>query len=527
MASDINTKKIKAQRSSFDKLMDIYWGGSERRISALTVRIIGINALSLIVLMLGIINLGEYETDILTTKLEAFQKETLLIAKTLEATDLKTTPLPNTLKRITGHEISLFDTHGNLLATTGHIPSKPHPKNTAQFSTKPIKYLSGIAAKILPQHSKLPIYLATQTKPTALPAALQGNINIAAWHTEQNQKHILLTGTAPLIHNGKIIGAVHIVRSGHDIIADINGFWLQMFRIFLLTLLATIIISIYLSGIITRPLRQLTKAAETIRRTKSPATHIPDLSDRLDEIGELSLVMRDMTESMQSRIDTIERFSADVAHELKNPLTSLKSAIETLKISKKKKDKDTLLTLLQHDTERMDRLITDIAEASRLDAELSRQHVERINLTTVTTDIIQRYTHHHDNHITITLNNPTKKSLWVNGLSGRIAQIIDNILTNALSFSKGGDTITVTLKEQNKTVTLIIEDEGPGIPDNKLDTIFERFYSERPNHEDYGHHSGLGLSICRQIITALGGTIKAENRANQSGARFIVTFNKA
>lgn len=526
MESDTAIKNPKQKRTNLDKLMDLYWGGTERRISALTVRIIGINALSLIVLMLSIISMGQYETQILTAKLESFHKETTIIAQTIANSKIDQSQLLKNLKQTTGYEITVFDTAGHKQNSTSKNNQPPQPPATSvNASIAPLQYVAKLLIAITPNRKTLPTYpKQTDTLPEIQRAA-KGLTNITAWNTDN--KNIILTGTVPIITNDQaIIGAVHIARSGHDISQDLRTFWIQMLRIFLITLVTTIIISIYLSGTITRPLRKLTRAAETIRRTKSPHLEIPDLSDRLDEIGELSLVMRDMTESLWDKLTAIERFSADVAHELKNPLTSLKSAVETLKISKKKKDQETLLALLQHDIERMDRLITDISSASKLDTDLSRQSLETININEILTQTADRYNKQYTGTHTIALNLPQHKTLYAKGLTGHIMQVIDNIVSNAISFSKDQDTITITAVQNDNTVTITIEDQGPGIPENKLDTIFERFYTERPDHESYGNHSGLGLSICKQIITAMGGNIKATNKLGQTGARFTITLNK-
>lgn len=531
MASDTNTKKTRPSRSSFDKLIDLYWGGTERRISGLTLRIIGINAISLLVLMLGILNLGRYETEILTGKLETFQKETTIIANALAGNDLTQDTLPATiqnLKTITGHDIILFSPDSTTLAQTINpleITSIIPPKRES-ISLGTLKTMADWVIKLAPNRKELPFYPKSTNALTDIKAALNGQISLTAWQTDAND--IILSGAAPITANGAITGSVYVLRSGHDIVSDISQFWGQMLQIFLITLAVTFLISIYLSGTISRPLRRLARAAEAIRRTDTKTIEIPDLSDRYDEIGELSLVMRDMTETLWSRLNAIETFAADVSHELKNPLTSLKSAVETLKIVKKKKDQDALLKVLEHDIERMDRLITDIAATSRLDVELSRQTTQIINLNTLLEATTQRHTA--QSPINITLNLPAH-DVQVRALSDRLIQVLDNLIVNALSFAEAQDTITITATETNKTAIITISDQGPGIPDNKLKTIFDRFYSERPETESFGRHSGLGLAICKQIMEALGGSITATNITNEKGAtkgaRFTVILNKA
>jgi two-component system sensor histidine kinase ChvG len=281
---------------------------------------------------------------------------------------------------------------------------------------------------------------------------------------------------------------------------------------------------------------------------KGREAEIPDFSYRRDEIGELSIVLREMTQALWDRMDSIERFAADVAHELKNPLTSLKSAVETVSIVKKDKDRSKLMEVISHDIERMDRLISDISNASRLDAELSRESLEKIDLRKVLNNLIDLHKSPLDRKagetkktsrtvkaasadVNLTLNDMSEEENFVWGLETRLAQVFENLISNAISFSPAGGTVHVTIVPVRKRVVVTIEDEGPGIPENRLETIFDRFYTERPEHEDYGRHSGLGLSICKQIVTALGGQIFAENtkdeREKVTGARFTVILGRA
>jgi two-component system sensor histidine kinase ChvG len=319
------------------------------------------------------------------------------------------------------------------------------------------------------------------------------------------------------------------------------------------TLVVTILLSIYLSGLIAKPLRRLMQAAESVRTGKRGDSEIPDLSYRHDEIGELSLVLRSMTQALHERMDSIESFAADVSHELKNPLTSLRSAVETLGVVKGEKDREKLMGIIGHDISRLERLINDISSASRLDAELSRENFERVELWDFLNRIIDLYKDplkrayengpNNKQHVILTDKNVSIRlegdpgsasayeSAQVWGVEDRLAQVFQNVLSNALSFSPEGGQIRVRVSAGKRRVFVNIEDEGPGIPEGKLEAIFERFYSERPAHEDYGMHSGLGLSICKQIITALGGDMSAENikdlNGRITGARFTVVLNIA
>lgn len=528
MESDINTKnkpdsKV-SRRPSFDKLMDIYWGGPERRISALTLRIIGINAISLIILMIAVINLGRYETEILATKLRSFQKETNLIAQSFtqdtlaDISEKELSARLERLHRITGYGIEYRDHEGHVLSRTEQ-PNRLEDEKKSDVIT--LSDIASMVVNMLPNRSNLLAYPASDALPLDVGSALKGRTSMSSWQSDEYG--VLFSGSAPVFHGNHINGAVYVLRSGQDVVQSIADFWQQMFNIFITTFITTIVISIYLSGTIARPLRKLARSAENMRRTRDKADEIPDMSDRYDEIGELSLVMRDMTESLKNRIDSIERFAADVAHELKNPLTSLKSAIETLGIAKKETDKTRLLDVLSHDVERMDRLITDIASASRLDAELSRETFNTIELKSLLGDILKRYEEQYGKDYHFVCNGMTRP-IFVRGNSSRLTQVFDNLLVNALSFAAPNDTIELHCELSNHLVRIVVQDEGKGIPESKLSNIFERFYSERPNDEAFGKHSGLGLSICKDIINSMEGSIKAENRQDRPGARFIITL---
>jgi two-component system sensor histidine kinase ChvG len=237
-----------------------------------------------------------------------------------------------------------------------------------------------------------------------------------------------------------------------------------------------------------------------------------------------------MTLTLARQIDAVANFAADVSHELKNPLTSLRSAVETFSYAKDDAAKEKLLGIIAHDVERLDRLITDIANVSRLDAEMSRSQMKPVNLSHLLTTIIDLYDSSQsdqipDLHLEVASpkgGDKTDRAYEVSGLEGQLGQVFRNLIDNAISFSKPDGHIWVRLSHQRNMVQLVVEDEGRGIPEDKLEDIFERFYSERPKAEAFGRHSGLGLSICKQIVEAHGGAIIAENRRKVKGARFIV-----
>jgi two-component system sensor histidine kinase ChvG len=261
------------------------------------------------------------------------------------------------------------------------------------------------------------------------------------------------------------------------------------------------------------PISKLARAAYRIRGSKNRDIAIPDLSHRKDEIGELSIALRDMTNSLWQRMDAIERFAADVAHEIKNPLTSLRSAVETARKVKDVKNKETLMDIILHDVHRLDRLITDISRASRLDAELSKEEIQILNIY----DLLKHMETMHTlveqkSDVAVVFDTAElDETAKVMGNEVRLMQVFDNLISNARTFSPEGSEVLIKAMTKNHMVVITVSDHGPGIPEGKAESIFDRFYTERPKGEDYGNHSGLGLSIAKQIISAHSGRIYAEN----------------
>jgi two-component system sensor histidine kinase ChvG len=314
---------------------------------------------------------------------------------------------------------------------------------------------------------------------------------------------------------------------------------INILQIFFITLGVTILLSFYLSRAIARPLTQLAQAAEHLRRGQSDQMGIsgfsnllrdnvlPDMTSRHDEIGDLSGALRALTSALAQRIGDIEHFAADVAHELKNPLTSLRSAVETVARVTDLAAQQKLMLIIRDDVDRMTRLITDISNASRLDAELGRAEFETVDIGAKLAQMENYYSQNAAGEgKTRIVIKTTGDNLRVLGVKGRLAQVFQNLLDNAISFSHTGTTVILSAMRDGKYVQIEIEDSGPGIPENKLDAVFDRFYSERPKAEKFGTHSGLGLSISKQIVEAHRGRIWAENRKDEAGniigAKFVV-----
>jgi len=293
--------------------------------------------------------------------------------------------------------------------------------------------------------------------------------------------------------------------------------------------LAMFLTSFGLTLFISLPMRRLARAAEIVTRSAKKRDAIPDLSNRRDEIGDLSLVLRDMTEGLYNRIDDIANFAADVAHEIKNPLTSLRSASDTLRVAKTKEQREKLIDIIQQDVSRMDRLISDISKASKVDANLARETAKTLDVGEIAENIVQFYQQTRSKEGTEVINASEidpDSPVYIRAYETPFAQVLRNLIDNALTFSPETGRVLVTARKEGARVIFTVEDDGPGIPKDNLETVFERFYTQRPKGASFGSHSGLGLAICRQIITAHRGTIHAENRVNVAGevkgARFTV-----
>ncbi|MBV9245925.1 MAG: sensor histidine kinase [Methylobacteriaceae bacterium] len=338
--------------------------------------------------------------------------------------------------------------------------------------------------------------------------------------------------------NLPVRGALLLSTEGGDIDAIIASDRWSIIRIFLISAGVMFLLSLFLAGTIAGPVRRLAEAAERVRRGIKSRQEIPDFTGRSDEIGHLSGALRDMTKALYGRMDAIESFAADVAHELKNPLTSLRSATEILPRMKTDAQRERLFAIIQHDVRRLDRLISDISDASRLDAELARADMEPVNLRALLEAVVSVVNglNLQDNVRVILHVAPAEATgegaragFFVLGHDSRLGQVVNNLLDNARSFSPPGGTVRLTLR-RNRTergeeaVDIVVDDDGPGIPPHALERIFERFYTDRPNH-GFGQNSGLGLSISRQIIEAHRGQIRATNRVDDDrvlGARFVI-----
>ncbi|MDF2602497.1 MAG: histidine kinase, partial [Methylobacterium brachiatum] len=344
----------------------------------------------------------------------------------------------------------------------------------------------------------------------------------------------------PIHRAGSVRGALLISTQGDAIDRVIASERFGLLQVFLVASAVMVVLSALLAGAIAGPVRRLAEAAEKVRMGIKTREEIPDFTQRTDEIGHLSGALRDMTQALYRRIDAIESFAADVSHELKNPLTSLRSAVETLPLAKSDDSRGRLMAIIQHDVKRLDRLISDIADASRLDAELARAEARRVDLKKLLTTVVSVANERRrpkDCLIQLDVEAIADQDapFTVIGHDSRLGQVVNNLLDNARSFSPTDAKVRVALRRVRGEVEMVCEDEGPGIPEHALERIFERFYTDRPE-QGFGQNSGLGLSISRQIVQAHRGTIRAENRPGAPdedgeptvrGARFTVRLPAA
>ena len=344
----------------------------------------------------------------------------------------------------------------------------------------------------------------------------------------------VVTVAEPIQRFRTVRGALLLSTRGGEIDDAIAAERRAMIRIFLVAAGVMFLLSAALAGTSAEPIRRLAEAADRVRRGVKSRQEIPDFTSRNDEIGHLSGALRDMTRALFTRIEAIERFAADVAHELKNPLTSLRSAVETLPIARTDEARGRLLDVIHHDVRRLDRLISDISDASRLDAELARgdrDAIDLVQLARALVEVANQVERGDRVKVRIYVENQTfggpPRPWLVFGHDSRLGQVFNNLIDNARTFSEPGGEVRVTLRraEGRGGYEIVVDDDGPGIPAHALERIFERFYTDRPN-QSFGQNSGLGLSISRQIVEAHGGTIRAENRTDVEGgtlgARFVV-----
>ncbi|CAN5919620.1 stimulus-sensing domain-containing protein [soil metagenome] len=525
-----------------------------RRYSPLTRRILLLNIIPVALLTLGAVYLSDYEEELIDTELASLAVQGEMVAAgigevavaggetTVNRLDADAArQLLTRLVRPTGVRARLFSEAGELLGDSTilseagriHVTPLPPLPGPASSETALSDRMGDWVARQLSRVDRFPQYVeraipTVRDFPEAA-SALRG-FNASAVRVAPDGM-LVLSAAVPVQRYKQVLGALMLTRDNRAIAASLREVRYDMMVIAAAALGITVLLSLYLAGTITQPIVRLARAADEVRLARESRPEIPDLGKRGDEIGDLNDALRSMTDALWQRIGTIESFAADVAHELKNPLTSLRSAIEVAarpNLDPERREK--LMAIVLDDINRLNRLITDISEASRLDAELMRGEVKQVNVNTLLTDMVAHYavTAVEKSGVEVEFRLATNPPFEAHGHDGRYGQVFRNVIDNALSFSPAGSRITVELGRapRNGPFIVTIDDEGPGIPEDNLESIFQRFYSERPTAEHFGQHSGLGLSICRQIMETYGGSITATNRrapdGSVLGARFTI-----
>jgi len=525
-----------------------------RRHSPLTRRILLLNIVPVALLALGAVYLSDYEDELIDAELASLLVQGEMVSAgigevavvggetTVNRLDAEAArQLLTRLVRPTGVRARLFSETGELLgdsavlSDTGRIHVSPLPPPEEPEAPPPRRWADRIGdwiAHQLSRSDRFPEYIE-RPAPTLrdfpeAASALRG-FNASAVRIA-GEGRLLLSAAVPVQRYKQVIGALVLTRDNRAIAASLREVRYDMLTIAVAALGITVLLSLYLASTITQPIVRLARAADEIRLARESRPEIPDLGKRGDEIGDLNDALRSMTEALWQRINTIESFAADVAHELKNPLTSLRSAIEVAARPDLAADRRAkLMAIVVEDIERLNRLISDISDASRLDAELMRGEVKTVDLKVLLGDMVRHYAAvtAQKAGVEVELRLSANPPYDAHGHDGRYGQVFRNVIDNALSFSPSGSRIVVELTREPRKGPFVVtvDDEGPGIPEDNLESIFQRFYSERPT-ENFGQHSGLGLSICRQIMETYGGSITATNRKAADGkivgARFIV-----
>ena len=506
--------------------------------SPLARKIIVFNLMALVVLVSGVLFLNPFRDSLVVQREKALVTEAQLVANVVAVAQTASGELPRNLGDIAigpGLEVFLFDPTGALVsqavgqARPGGAAERPRSTVITDFLNM---IWSGVSGVIGDTNS--------QSAPASGASLARGLFSMAAVGETRSttgrgpEGGTIFSVATPVVQGGTLLGVVALASAEGEIDQLVRYEREQILQMFVIALLVSIGLSLVLASTIANPLSDLAAAAEIGRdrdsRKMSPGRiRIPDLAARPDEIGRLSVAMRGMVAALYDRIDANEQFAADVSHEIKNPLASLRSAVGSLRMVKKEEHREKLLDVIDHDVRRLDRLVSDISNASRLDSELVKEEEEEFNLLTTLNNLSEFLGQQAREKGVEFITDFPAEPIQIRGLEGRLAQVFVNLISNAVSFCEDGDAVRVWTRRRDNRVLVVVEDTGPGIPEQALTKVFKRFYSERPQAE-FGKHSGLGLAISKQIVEAHGGVIWAENirptaadpTSEPLGARFVV-----
>jgi two-component system sensor histidine kinase ChvG len=492
--------------------------------------IVILNLAGLTILVGGALLLNELRQGLVNARLDSLRSEGQLIANVIDKAATVGDPEPlleadeasdilQSLQVPRSERVRLFDSEHHLIAdsyvASDRVETTPLPP--------PLK--PGEKRFVFPGFGPPPgAIAAAQTQlDHEIAGALAGDTVSTVRVTETGGR--VVSVSIPIEHVRDVVGVLTLDAGDVDEIIAAERAALLPFIV--IAIAVTLISSFALTQLIAQPIRRLSAAADSVRLSRARAIALPDIARRRDELGDLARSLEDMTHALSDRMEAIERFAADVAHEIRNPLTSIRSAVETLELVKDPAARERLLTILKQDVSRLDRLITDISNASRLDAELARDTPRPVALARLLREIVGLYeTVRGGAEARVRLTIDDADAVSVAGREGPLGQVFRNLIDNAKSFSPPGGEVRVALSRQRGEAIVAVEDDGPGMPPENLETVFERFYTARPRGAAFGGNSGLGLSIARQIVDAHGGVIHAENRTDAAGAvigaRFVV-----
>ena len=515
----------------------------------LTARILAINVMALGVLVAGFFYLDHLQRDLMDAKLDALAREATMLAAALGegavdtagASDAGLDPadaavLVHRLNLPIDTRALIFNADGTLAVDSWRLPMAPvqttelPPPNEGRgaFGRAADTAYEWITAR-LPPRTTVPLHVE-RSEPRAADhpevlSALQGGAG-RAMHRTQDARLVAVVA-APIQPFRRVQGALLLVADAGDVLESVRNARFTIMQAFSIALGITIVLSLFFAGTITRPVRRLARAAERVRAGGGRKVEIPDFTARNDEIGRLSAALREMTEALWVRMDAIESFAADVAHEVKNPLSSVLSAVETARRVDDEEKRAKLLALVGEDVMRLDRLLSQIADASRIDTELARAQRELIDLHAMLTTLAEMQgapSAMGERPEAIRVEIEGDGPFLVQGVEDRLAQVLQNLVSNARSFSPPGRPITLGLRRDGGGAVVSVDDEGPGVPAGMEEAIFRRFYTFRPEGEAFGTHSGLGLSISRQIAEAHGGRLTCVNRHDSAGTVLGASF---
>ena len=499
--------------------------------------ILALNLLGLAILISGALVLNELRRGLVNARIDSLTTQGELIASILnqaatvgepepQMDTLLATELLQTLSNPKAQRARLFDAGGRLVADSDWMTDKVEAR-----ALPPAKDRQGgrTGFSLMPRATPPSAVEVQGDLAQEVGTALRGDRYAGMRRGDGGIR--VVSVSIPIQHVRAVLGVVTLEASDVDAIIARERAALVPF--ILIAILVTLASSLLLNCLVAQPVLRLARAADRVRQNRAGAISLPELARRDDEVGDLARSLEEMTLALSERMGAIESFAADVAHEIRNPLTSLRSAVETLDLVGDGPARARLLGILKNDVQRLDRLVTDISNASRLDAELSRDQPRRVDLGRLIADIVALYqaTTKSDEPSVAFAAHPDMGTIAVMGREGPLSQIVRNLIDNARSFSPPDGVVTVGLQASRGEVTAFVADEGPGIPPENLETVFDRFYTSRPHGAAFGGNSGLGLSIARQIAEAHGGTLAAANRTEAdgktSGAVFILVLPEA